>query len=218
QLDFKRLLAFHIVSQIGYMIFGLAMMSAAGLAGGMMHIMFNMVIKPVLFLIAGATEESTGTTDLTRMGGLIHHAPALAYTFLLGGLGLAGVPPMSGFVSKMTLFQAGFVGGHYWATAVAVGVSFLTLFSMVKIFRMAYWGPKDALGREQRERLPRWRGLLAPGAALVGVGLILGLGAQHLVDYANAASMWLLHPAWYVEGVLGEGSAAMLSMIEVVQP
>ncbi len=57
QMDFKRLLAFHIVSQIGYMILGLAVMSAAGLAGGLMHIMFNMVIKPALFLIAGATEE-----------------------------------------------------------------------------------------------------------------------------------------------------------------
>src|SRR5690606_7524720 len=150
-----------------------------GLAGGMMHIMFNMVIKPALFLIAGATEESTGTTDLTRMGGIIHHAPSLAYTFLLGGLALAGIPPRSGFVSKMTLFHAGFVGGHYWATGVAVGVSFLTLFSMIKIFRMAYWGPKDALTEEQREQLPRYRALLAPGAVLVGIGLILGLGAQY---------------------------------------
>lgn len=218
QIDFKRLLAFHIVSQIGYMIFGLAVMSVAGLAGGIMHIVFNMAIKPALFLIAGATEESTGTTDLRKMSGLIHYAPALAFVFLLGGLSLAGVPPMSGFVSKVTLFQAGFAGGYYWATAVAVGVSFLTLFSMIKIFRMAYWGPKDALTDEQMNRLPRYRRLIGPGAALVSIGLIFGLGAEQIIDYTNTASVWLLNPAWYVESVLGEGSAASLSVIEVIRP
>lgn len=183
-----------------------------------MHIMFNMAIKPALFLIAGATEESTGTTDLTKMSGLIHHAPALAYVFLFGGLSLAGVPPMSGFISKLVLFQAGFASGHYGVTAIAVAVSFLTLFSMIKIFRMAYWGPKDALPEEQMERLPRYRSLLAPGVALASIGLIFGLGAQQLIDYANTASMWLLHPEWYVEGVLGAGSAAVLSGAEAVHP
>lgn len=215
QLDFKRLLAFHIVSQIGYMIFGLAVMSVAGLAGGMMHIIFNMIIKPALFLIAGATEESTGTTDLRKMSGLIHGAPALAFLFLLGGLSLAGFPPMSGFVSKVTLFQAGLSAGHYGATAVAVCVSLLTLFSMIKIFRMVYWGPIDALSDEQRERLPRYRRLMGPGAALVGVGLLFGLGAGIFIDYAHEASMWLLNPAWYVEGVLGDAGAAIFSGLEV---
>lgn len=218
QMDVKRLLAFHIVSQIGYMLFGLAMLSVAGLAGGIMHIMFNMIIKPALFLIAGATEQATGTSDLRKMGGVIHHAPALAFTFLVGGLGLAGVPPMSGFLSKITLFYAGFVDRHYIATAIGVAVSFLTLFSMIKIFRMAYWGPKDALTADQRERLPRWRPLIAPGAALVAVGLIFGLGAEHLIDYTHTAAMWLLNPAWYVEGVLGEGTASLLVARGVVHP
>jgi len=219
QLDFKRLLAFHIVSQIGYMIFGLAVMTVAGIAGGMMHILFNMIVKPALFLIAGATEESTGTSDLQKMSGVIHDAPALAFVFLLGGLSLAGVPPMSGFISKVTLFQAGFASGHYVATAVAVGVSFLTLFSMIKIFRMVYWGPKDGMTQEQRARLPVYRRLLAPGAILVGVGLLFGLGAGQFIDYAHAASTWLLHPTWYVEGVLGESSAALLTtMLEGVGP
>lgn len=217
QIDFKRLLAFHIVSQIGYMVFGLAVMSVAGLAGGVMHIMFNMIIKPALFLISGATEESTGTTDLRKMSGLIHYAPTLAFTFFLGGLSLAGVPPMSGFISKATLFYAGFSGGHYWATAVGVAVSLLTLFSMIKIFRMVYWGPKDGLTDEQMARLPAYRRLVPPGAALVAVGLIFGLGGMYLVDYADAASRWLLNPVLYVEGVLGQGSASVLSVTEVVQ-
>lgn len=218
QMDFKRLLAFHIVSQIGYMIFGLAMMSVAGLAGGIIHIIFNMAIKPALFLIAGTTEEATGTTDLEKMTGLIHYAPSLAFIFLLAGLALAGVPPMSGFFSKMILFQAGFSDGYYWATAAAVGVSFLTLFSMIKIFRMVYWGPKGKLTEEQLKSLPRYKQLIGPGAVLVSVGLALGLGAHWLIDYTNVASTWLLNPAWYIEGVLGEGSAAILAATEVVLP
>lgn len=216
QMDFKRLLAFHIVSQIGYMILGLAVMSVAGVAGGIMHIMFNMIIKPALFLIAGATEASTGTTDLRKMSGLIHYTPALAFIFLLGGLGLAGVPPMSGFISKVTLFYAGFSGGHYVATGIGVAVSFLTLFSMIKIFRMVYWGPKDGLSEVQMKTLPAYKQLIAPGAALVAVGLALGLGGMYLVDYADAASQWLLNPAWYIEGVLGQGSADTLLASEVI--
>lgn len=216
QMDFKRLLSFHIVSQIGYMIFGLAVMSVAGLAGGLMHIMFNMIIKPALFLIAGATEEATGTTDLRKMSGVIHYAPALAFTFLLGGLGLAGVPPMSGFISKVTLFQAGFAGGHWWATGAAVVVSFFTLFSMIKIFRLVYWGPKDGLTEGQRRTLPAWRRFAAPGAALVAFGLLMGLGGAYLVDYADAAARWLMNPALYIEGVLGPGAADVLLLTETV--
>lgn len=219
QMNVKRLLAFHIVSQIGYMLFGLAMLSVAGLAGGIMHIMFNMIIKPALFLVAGATEQVTGTADLRKMSGVIHRAPALAFTFLAGGLGLAGVPPMSGFISKVTLFYAGFLGGHYLATAVAVGVSFLTLFSMIKIFRMAYWGPQDGLPSKQLKAARGHGLLLAPGAALVAAGLVMGLGGSYLIDYADAAARWLMHPAWYVAGVLGESSAqALLAALEVVAP
>lgn len=209
QMDFKRLLAFHIVSQIGYMIFGLSLMSIAGLAGGMIHIVHHMAAKPALFLLAGATEESTGTTHLGRMQGLIHHAPALAFAFFLGGLSLTGVPPMSGFFSKFFLFQAGFGQGYWLPTTAAVVVSLLTLFSMMKIFRLVYWGRPDALTPEQKHGMPRYRRFLAPGAALVGVGLVMGLGAHWLIDLTQTSAAMLLDPNIYVEAVLGPDAAVM---------
>lgn len=218
QMDFKRLLSFHIVSQIGYMILGLSMMTVAGVAGGIIHIVHHMAAKPALFLIAGATEQATGTTKLSKMTGLIHVAPVLAFTFLLGGLSLTGVPPMSGFFSKFFLFQAGFRSGHYVATAAAVGVSFLTLFSMIKIFRLVYWGPKGKLNLGHPNGSTQHRALILPGAALVGVGLVMGLGAHWLIDYTTHAANWLLNPAWYVNSVLGDGSLAASALMEVPLP
>lgn len=218
QMDFKRLLAFHIVSQIGYMVFGLSMMTVTGLAGGILHIGHHMVTSAALFLIAGATEETTGTTDLNKMTGLIHVAPPLAFTFLLGALSLIGVPPMSGFFSKFLLLYAGFRGGHFWASSLAIGVSFFTLFSMIKIFRLVYWGPKKPTHDEVVPSLPRYQQLLAPGAILVGIALLLGLGAHTVIDYTSTASEWLLQPSRYVESVLGPGSAEILAAKGVLLP
>lgn len=218
QMDFKRLLAFHIVSQIGYMIFGLSMMTETGLAGGILHIGHHMVTSAALFLIAGATEETTGTTKLEKMTGLIHLTPALAFTFLLGALSLIGVPPMSGFFSKFLLLYAGFSSGHFLATTIAIGVSFFTLFSMIKIFRMVYWGPKQQPAAEAVQSMSRYKQLLAPGAALVAVALVLGLGADTVIDYTRTASEWLLQPSLYIESVLGAGSAEIIGASEVLLP
>ena len=178
QMDFKRLLSFHIVSQIGYMIFGLAVMSVAGLAGGLMHIMFNMIIKPALFLIAGATEEPPAPPTW-QMSGVIHYAPRSYVP--AGRPGPGGVPPMSGFISKVTLFQA-LAGGHWWATGPRWW-SASSLFSMIKIFRLVYWGPKDADGRAAaRAGVAPFR---RPGAAL-WLRLLMAWAAC-LVDYDAAA-------------------------------
>jgi multicomponent Na+:H+ antiporter subunit D len=215
QMDFKRLLAFHIVSQIGYMIFGLAFftrdpalagVAVIGVAGGIIHIVHHMAAKPALFLLAGATEQITGTTNLKQMHGLIASAPALAFAFFLGGLSLTGVPPTSGFFSKFYLVQAGVRSGEWVAAAIAVGVSLLTLFSMMKIFRLVYWGEP----MEPRHTVPDAfkRRYLWPGAALVSVGLVMGTGAHFLIDYTTEAARQLLEPARYVDAVLGPEAAA----------
>jgi multicomponent Na+:H+ antiporter subunit D len=220
QMDFKRLLAFHIVSQIGYMIFGLAFftrdpalagVAVIGVAGGIIHIVHHMAAKPALFLLAGATEQITGTTSLKKMHGLIASAPALAFAFFLGGLSLTGVPPTSGFFSKFFLVQAGFRSGDWVPAAVAVGVSLLTLFSMMKIFRLVYWGEPMELRRGMPERFKRR--FLWPGATLVSVGLVMGFGANVLIDYTSEAARQLLEPARYVEAVLGSDAAAQFDAL-----
>ena len=133
QTDMRRLLAFHIISQIGYMIMGLALFTPLALAGCIYFIVHNIVAKTNLFLVSGLAQRLGGSYDLKRLGGLYRASPALAVLFLLPALSLAGVPPLSGFFGKLLLVQAGIAAGGYGIVAIALFVSLLTLFSMNKI-------------------------------------------------------------------------------------
>ncbi len=200
QWDMKRVLSYHIVSQIGYMIMGLGLFSQVALAGGIFYIIHHILVKTALFLIAGAVEKSRGTTNLRRLGGVIETEALLAGLFMVAGLGLAGVPPLSGFIAKLLLIQAGLQQGSYGIVAVSLLVSFLTLFSMMKIFRYVFW---------REEGLPRIeeggnRARLLSIAVLVLLGVAMGLGASVVMPYAETAAEQILNPQLYVAAVLGE--------------
>ncbi len=198
QWDMKRILSYHIVSQIGYMIMGLGLLSPLGLAGGIFYIIHHILVKTALFLVAGAVEKSRGSTSLRRLGGVIEREPALAGLFLLAGLGLAGVPPLSGFVAKLMLIEAGLQGTNYLIVGVSLLVSFLTLFSMMKIYRYAFWCEEGLPAGEA----PGYRARLVSIAVLVALGIALGLGAQTAMPYARIAAEQLLDPSAYVAAVL----------------
>lgn len=208
QMDFKRILAFHIVSQIGYMLMGLGFYTPLALAGGIFHIVHNMVIKSGLFLTAGATEQVTGTTHLERMSGLLKSHPLLAAVFFMSGLSLAGLPPFSGFFSKLALLVGGLQAEGYLVVAISVGVSFLTLFSMIKIWRYAYWGPVQG---ERRLDSAASASLLWPAAALLLISTAMGFGASFVFEYSYEAALELMDPARYVAAVLGPQAAAILA-------
>src|SRR5690606_24014556 len=95
--------------------------------------------------------------------------------------------------------------GHYLAAATAVGVSLLTLFSMMKIFRYIYWG--EPRGVPERVEPGFYKKYLVPGAALVALGLVMGFGGHYLIDMTTEAARSLLHPEQYIQAVLGEGHA-----------
>ncbi|HEY8531500.1 MAG TPA: proton-conducting transporter membrane subunit [Limnochorda sp.] len=208
QMDMKRILAFHIVSQIGYMLMGLGFYTPLALAGGLYHIIHNMVIKSGLFLVAGATEQVTGTTHLEGMSGVLKTHPLLAAVFFMSGLSLAGLPPFSGFFSKLALMVGGLQAGGYLVVAVSVAVSFLTLFSMIKIWRYAYWGPVLGERRVDEAATP---GLVWPAAALLLVSGGMGLGTPVVFEYVYETALEVLNPARYVAAVLGPQAAATLS-------
>ena len=146
QTDFKSILSFHIVSQIGYMLMGIAMFTPLAIAGTIIFVLHQMVVKSVLFLCAGAAEQVTGTSDLRKMSGLLTTHGSLAGLFLVAALALIGVPPLSGFFGKLTLVQAGIQAEHFFSVAVALAVGSGTLFSMIKIFRLSFWGECGASG------------------------------------------------------------------------
>ena len=207
QNDVKRILSFHIVSQIGYMIMGLGIFTVAGIAGAIFYIVHHIVVKTTLFLVGGLVENATGTGALRRLGGLLHRAPLIAILFVVPALSLAGLPPFSGFVAKLALVQAGMDADRYVVVGVSLVVSLLTLFSMTKIWAGVFWGTPDEepplLSARGTGHLSSPRLMVAPTAALVVISLVVAIGAAPLYDLSRQAAEALVEPTSYIEEVLG---------------
>ncbi len=207
QDDMKRILSFHIVSQIGYMLFGLSLYSVAGVAAAVFFIVHQIPVKTALFLVNGLVETLTGTAALRRLGGLVRRTPLTAALFLLAALSLAGLPPFSGFFGKLALIDAGFAAEAWLVTSISLGVSILTLYSMTKIWSGVFWGVPD-----EPPPLPAAAGdgpLTAPrlmnGATvgLVALTLAIAVFAQPLWELSERAAEDILAPSEaYIDVVL----------------
>ena len=202
QFEFRRVLSFHIVSQIGYMVLGLGLFTPLALAGTVFYLIHHIVVKTNLFLVAGIVKRLGGTLDLGSLGGLYRRRPALALLFLVPALSLAGIPPLSGFWGKLVLVKAGLDSGHYAVTATALGVSLLTLYSMTKLWNEAFWKEPPEESAVAAAPVP-WT-LLGPVVALAAITVAVGLGAGPVFDLASRAAAQLVDPSQYVRAVLGE--------------
>lgn len=199
QDDVKRILSFHVVSQIGYLIFGLGLLTMAGLASTVYSVVHHILVTTAIFMVGGLIEQATGTAALRRLGGLVRSTPLLGALFLLTALSFAGIPPFSGFIAKLSVVQAGLEVGADWTTAVALLVSILTLFSMTKIWAGAFWGdPEDATIVVRRPS----RVMTGAAAAAVVVSLAVAALAAPIYDLSERAAISLIDPALYVEAVL----------------
>ncbi len=142
QSELKRMLSFTLVSHIGYMVFGIGMATRAGLSGALYYVVHHITIQTSLFLVLGLVERRGGSTSLLKLGGLARIAPVLGVLFLVPALNLAGIPPMSGFLGKVGLFEAGIQEGTPLALALVVGgavTSLLTLYAVGKAWNLAFW-------------------------------------------------------------------------------
>ena len=207
QNDVRRILSFHIVSQIGYMILGLALFTPLALVGAIFYVIHHIVVKANLFLVGGVVAKLTGSEDLGRIGGLWRRSPWLAVLFLVPALSLAGIPPLSGFWAKLVIIQASLEAEAYLAAFVALLVGLLTVFSMSKIWLEAFWKahpePDHAatLALSPAER----RALVGPIAALALVTVGIGLVPAPFYELASTAAAQLVDPKAYVRAVLGDG-------------
>jgi multicomponent Na+:H+ antiporter subunit D len=144
QTDIRRILSFTLVSHIGYMVFGIALATTAGLAGAVFYVVHHIAIQTTLFLVAGLIERQGGSTSVNRLGGLAGTSPLLAVLFFVPAMNLAGIPPLSGFIGKVGLLQAGIAaGGWLPVTVVAAGAltSLLTLLAVSRVWSRAFWRP-----------------------------------------------------------------------------
>lgn len=153
----RSILVFHMISQIGYILIGVALFTGLGLAAGIFYLLHHMVVKASLFLSTGAIEETYGTGEISKLGGLAKREPLVAITFMAAALSLAGLPPFSGFVAKFSIIQATLEQSFYWVAAVAVIVSVFTLLSMLKIWTGVFMGKEpddlDARALDYQERM-----------------------------------------------------------------
>ncbi len=147
QHDFKRLLAFHSISQIGYVLTAVGLCTALGVSAGLYHAMNHTLFKGLLFLAAGAVLHETGTTDLGKLGGLSKKMPYTTVLFLIGAFSISGIPPFNGFASKWMIYQATYQKavesgniGFLLVTIIALVTSVLTLASFVKVSQSVFFG------------------------------------------------------------------------------
>jgi multicomponent Na+:H+ antiporter subunit D len=196
QWDLKRLLAYHSISQVGYIILGIGLGTPLGLLGAMFHLFNHSVFKSLLFLNSGSVEQATGTRDLRRMGGLSQKMPVTGGTTLVASMSIAGIPPFNGFWSKLLIILAAIEADHYWLAFWAVLASLLTLASFTKVMKYAFMGP-----------LPdRFRNVLEAPAlmkfSMVALAVICAVGGLMLIP---ALRELLLGPA---SGTLAAGTDA----------
>ena len=208
QSEFRKILSFHIVSQIGYMVLGLALYTPLALIGAVFYLIHHIIVKANLFLVSGVAKRLTGSFDLAAIGGLYRSSPVLAVLFLVPAFSLAGFPPLSGFWAKFLLVKASLDVGAYIIAATALAVGLLTVFSMTKIWAEAFWKPHPAGKAPALARLtPTERtGFLLPIAALAGLTVAIGFFPEPFVIFAERAAGQLLEPTDYVRAVLGRGA------------
>ena len=203
--DFRRILSFHIISQIGYMVLGLALYTPLGLMGAVFYLVHHIIVKANLFFVAGVAKRIAGSTDLARIGGLYAHAPLLAFLFLIPAFSLAGFPPLSGFWAKYVVVKAALDLEMWFVAGVSLAVGLLTIFSMTKIWGAAFWPAHPDGIKPRLSDLPVGDrvALMLPIVALAALTCIIGLFPEPFVQFAERAAGQLLDPTEYVSTVLG---------------
>lgn len=205
--EFRRILSFHIISQIGYIILGLALFTPLAMAGAVFFLLHNIIAKANLFLISGLSARISGSFELKKLGGLYKHNWFVALLFFIPAFSLAGFPPLSGFWAKMILIRAGLEIQAYGAAASAVIVGLLTAYSMSKIWGEAFWKPSpekndSAADKKSAPEASIW--MLLPASLLAALTLIIGIFPAPFLAIAEQAAHELKHPEIYVNAVLGE--------------
>ncbi len=186
QNGIKRLLIYSTVSQLGYILLGIALGSPLGVAGGLMHLVNHMMLKDILFLAAGCIMAQVHVAGLDELGGLGRRMPITFGLFLFAGLSLSGIPPLNGFSSKWLIYQAAFQSGHYLLGLAAMMSSLFTLAAVLKFAHAAFMGqprPELAQVREAPAVMLIPMSLLTAGCVAAGMfpGLLL-VPISHVMD------------------------------------
>jgi multicomponent Na+:H+ antiporter subunit D len=211
QPTIRRVLSFHIISHVGFMLMGLAvalqgekLMAGFGLAAAILYMAHHMIVKTGLILAGGAVEIDMGGDRLQSIGGLVSRRPLLALIFFLSAISLAGIPPFSGFISKLSLLQITLDTQHWTVAGVSIVASVLTLINVMRLWREAFWGKYEHEGRLAPHLLEapvrRWL-VMGPIAVLLLLSLGLGLYGERVFQMTTTAAEQALDRAGYIAAV-----------------
>lgn len=203
QFEFRRILAFHIVSQIGYLLMGLGLFTVNGLSATVFFFFHIMLAKTNLFFISGIVNRIYGTYDLNKLGGIYKNHPFISIMFMISAGSLAGIPPFPGFWAKLFVIKAAFESHYYFLGAVAIIVSILTLYSMLKIWNEAFW-KKNEYHYARQEKLTHRFGWYAPVIVISVLMLLLSVFPEHIYLVAQKASEQIINSAEYIKIVIGK--------------
>ncbi|REB04838.1 Na+/H+ antiporter subunit D [Sporosarcina sp. BI001-red] len=199
--DLKQIIIYNILIAIGVILFGVSQMNEAGMQGAIFYLIHDMLIKGALFLIIGIMIVVTGTSNLREMGGLIKTHASLGWLFLIAAFGLAGIPPLSGFVGKLLIVQGGFENGQLFGTIVILASSLVVLLSVIRIFVYAFWGEPVPIQPTNRKT---YKQMMFPAVMLVALSVLYGVGTEWIFPYVSDAAHVLLDPSSYINAVLKE--------------
>ena len=189
QKNVKRMLAYSSIAQIGYIVLGISFASATGLVGSLVHVFNHALMKGGLFMVLGCIAFRTGTVDLDDMKGMGRRMPWTMMAFVLGGLGMIGVPLTVGFVSKWYLVLAAFEDGSVWIAVALLLSSLLAVIYIWRVVEVAYFQKPP---EEDSERRDAPLSLLIPTWVMIGATLFFGIHTDLTVGVARRAAEFLL--------------------------
>jgi len=170
QKDYKRLLSYHAISQVGYMVLGIGTCTPVGIVGGLFHMINNTLYKCCLFLTGGAIERQAGTTNLKKIGGLGAKMPITFITFIVAAASISGVPPFNGFFSKEMVYDGALQRGTIFFLAAVLG-SVMTAASFLKLGHAAYKDKRGDVSNVKEAPMA----MLLPGVILAALCLVFGV-------------------------------------------
>ncbi|MHA0856408.1 Na+/H+ antiporter subunit D [Paenibacillus sp. CMAA1364] len=198
--DIPRILNYNVIVSVGFIVFGLAASTGDSLNGAVFYLLHDILAKGLMFILGGMIITIAGTDQLKEMGGLIKRYPLIGWMFFTLALTLVGIPPLSGFAGKVLLIRGGLDAGMLTLSLVGLASSFLVLYSLIKVFRMAFWGDE----KEQIDRQPiHLKGMTSIAVGLLVVVIFMGIGAETVYSYVSQAGDVLANPKLYIEAVMG---------------
>lgn len=234
--DVRRILAFHVIGSIGFMLLGLGLGSALAMGAAIFYMVHGILIKALLFMIAGIIGKLGGSFELSRLGGLYQERPGFSMVYLLAALALIGIPPLSGFWAKLLILEAGL---HHDAAIVITFVviaSLLTFIPLMRIWLEAFWKPRPLDARPEIVEslnndiivvetgsvksavplvVPPNLYIWTPVLGLSAVMLIIGFMPGKIIELSDTAAKTLIDPSAYIDTVLPNRSAVPNNLNEV---